>query len=191
MTDATTDATAAPRDAAPKGDDDVVNKKTVDQTTRSASSSPAAPTTPPREPSSPPPRAGLDAFKTAVERRGRELRAAVAASVASTAVMGRGRRRQIRRVLLHTGPHTTASARWTPILKDFSRRLSPPRVPRFQSRHTSTPFNSASDAFQPHPDIIARMDPRPSVALASTRRTGSRTRPSARARRSRARRRSR
>jgi hypothetical protein len=31
----------------------------------------------------------------------------------------------------------------TPFLKDFiSRRVSPPRVPRFQSRHTSTPFNS-------------------------------------------------
>jgi len=32
-------------------------------------------------------------------------------------------------------------------------RLSPPRVPRFQSRHTSTPFNSASDAFQLHPAV--------------------------------------
>ena len=43
---------------------------------------------------------------------------------------------------LHTGPRTTASAWWTPFLKDFcSRRFSPPRVPRFQSRHTSTPFN--------------------------------------------------
>ena len=49
----------------------------------------------------------------------------------------------------HTGSHTTASAWWTPFLKDFlSWRFSPPRVPRFQSRHTSTPFNSASDAFQ-------------------------------------------
>ncbi|EEH54259.1 uncharacterized protein MICPUCDRAFT_51001 [Micromonas pusilla CCMP1545] len=47
-----------------------------------------------------------------------------------------------RRVLSHTGPRTTASARWTPILKDFCRRLSPPTTPRFQSRHTSTPFNS-------------------------------------------------
>ena len=26
--------------------------------------------------------------------------------------------------------------------------ISPPRVPRFRSRHTATPFNSASDAFQ-------------------------------------------
>jgi len=43
---------------------------------------------------------------------------------------------------LHTGPRTTAFARWTPILKDFWRRISPPRVPRFQSRHTATPFNS-------------------------------------------------
>ena len=36
-----------------------------------------------------------------------------------------------------------------------SRRVSPPRVPRFQSRHTSTPFNSASDAFQRHPNYQA------------------------------------
>jgi hypothetical protein len=48
-----------------------------------------------------------------------------------------------RRVLSHTGPHTTASAWCTPILKDFSRRFSPPRVPRFQSRHTAMPFNSS------------------------------------------------
>jgi hypothetical protein len=58
------------------------------------------------------------------------------------------------RCVLYTGPRTTASAWWTPILKDFtSRRISAPRVPRFQSRHTSTPFNSASDAFQLHPDV--------------------------------------
>ena len=60
-------------------------------------------------------------------------------------------------VLSHTGSHTTASAMWTPILKDFCRRFSSPRVPRFQSP-TSTPFNSASDAFQLYPDIIARME---------------------------------
>ena len=44
-----------------------------------------------------------------------------------------------------------SSSRWSPYdgvgavnadPKDFSRRISPPRVPRFQSRHTSTPFNS-------------------------------------------------
>ena len=35
----------------------------------------------------------------------------------------------------------------------FFRRVSPPRVPRFQSRHTATPFNSTSDASQLHPDI--------------------------------------
>jgi methionyl-tRNA synthetase len=39
----------------------------------------------------------------------------------------------------HTGPHTTASAWWTPILKDFARRISPP-TPRFQSP-PSTPFD--------------------------------------------------
>ena len=55
----------------------------------------------------------------------------------------------------YTGPHTTAFAWWTPILKDFARRIAPPRVPRFQSRHTSTPLNSASDAFQLHPDIAS------------------------------------
>ena len=33
-------------------------------------------------------------------------------------------------------------------------RISPPRVPRFQ-RPPSTPFTSASDAFELHPDIIA------------------------------------
>jgi hypothetical protein len=53
-----------------------------------------------------------------------------------------------------TGPHTTPSAWWTPILKDFARRISPPRVPRCQSP-PSTPFNSASDAFQLHPDIAS------------------------------------
>eukprot|EP00982_Pelagococcus_subviridis_P007922 30780-Pelagococcus_subviridis.AAC.1 len=45
----------------------------------------------------------------------------------------------LRRVL-YTGPHTTASAWCTPILKDFARRFSPP-TPRFQSP-TSAPFNS-------------------------------------------------
>ena len=47
--------------------------------------------------------------------------------------------------------------RWrggTPFLEDFtSRRFSPPITPRFQSQHTSTPFNSASDAFELHPDV--------------------------------------
>ena len=38
-----------------------------------------------------------------------------------------------------------------PILKDFARRFSPP-TPRFQSP-PSTPFNSASDAFELHPDV--------------------------------------
>ena len=56
----------------------------------------------------------------------------------------------------HTGSHTTASAWWTPILKDFlSWRISPPRVPRCFQSPPSTPFNSASDAFQLHPDVVA------------------------------------
>ena len=37
-------------------------------------------------------------------------------------------------------------------LRTFRRRVSPPRVPRFQSP-PSAPFNSASDAFQLHPDV--------------------------------------
>ena len=44
------------------------------------------------------------------------------------------------RCVLYTSPHTTPFARWTPILKDFSRRISPP-TPRFQSP-SSTPFNA-------------------------------------------------
>jgi len=44
-------------------------------------------------------------------------------------------------VLSHTGSITTPFARWTPILKDFCRRISPPRVPRCQSP-PSAPFNS-------------------------------------------------
>ena len=73
---------------------------------------------------------------------------------------------------IHTGPHTTASAWWTPILKDsLSRRFSPPRVPRFQ-RPPSTPFNSASDAFELHPDIIARTErPHSACSTSSRRRT--------------------
>ena len=39
-----------------------------------------------------------------------------------------------------TGSHATASARCTPFLEDFRRRISPP-TPRFQ-RPPSTPFNS-------------------------------------------------
>ena len=37
-------------------------------------------------------------------------------------------------------------------------RFSPPITPRFQSRHTATPHNSASDAFQLRPDFIASND---------------------------------
>ena len=51
-------------------------------------------------------------------------------------------------------------------LRTFARRISPPRVPRSQSRHISTPFNSTFDAYELHPDIIARVDPRPSAAKA-------------------------
>jgi len=53
----------------------------------------------------------------------------------------------------YTGPHTTPSAWRTPFLKDFSRRISPP-TPRFQ-RPPATPFNSASDAFELHPDVAS------------------------------------
>ena len=44
------------------------------------------------------------------------------------------------RCVPYTGSHTTAFAWWTLFLKDFARRISPPRVPRFQSP-ISTPFN--------------------------------------------------
>ena len=44
------------------------------------------------------------------------------------------------RCVLYTGPHTTALARWTPILEDFARRVSPP-TPPFQYP-PSAPFNS-------------------------------------------------
>ena len=46
----------------------------------------------------------------------------------------------LRRVHIYTGPHTTALARWTPILKDVSWCFSPPS-PRFQSP-PSAPFNA-------------------------------------------------
>ena len=68
-----------------------------------------------------------------------------------------------RRVLPHTGSHTTAFAWCTPILKDFSRRISPPTT-RVQSP-PSTPFNSASDAIELHPDV-ASYGKLPSVVLA-------------------------
>ena len=70
------------------------------------------------------------------------VRAAVASAASSIAH---------RCVLSHTGSHTTPSPWWTPILKDFARRVSPP-TPRFQSP-PSAPFNSASDAFELHPDV--------------------------------------
>ena len=44
------------------------------------------------------------------------------------------------RRVLYTGPHTTALAVWTPILKDFARRISPP-TPPFQYP-PSAPFNA-------------------------------------------------
>jgi hypothetical protein len=53
--------------------------------------------------------------------------------------------KRLRRVLLHTGPHTTASAWCTPILKDFLSRRS------FLSAHPSVLSMSSLDAFQIHP----------------------------------------
>jgi len=54
--------------------------------------------------------------------------------------------RRVRVALVLTRPRRRRGERRS--LRTFSPavRLSPPRVPRFQSRHTSTPFNSASDA---------------------------------------------
>jgi hypothetical protein len=57
------------------------------------------------------------------------------------------------RVPSRAGPRTTASARRASILKDFLSRRVSPRTPRFQSRRASTPFNSATDAFERHPDV--------------------------------------
>jgi hypothetical protein len=37
--------------------------------------------------------------------------------------------------------------------------FSPPITPRFQSRHTSTPFSSASDAYEFHPDVALNDGP--------------------------------
>jgi hypothetical protein len=61
----------------------------------------------------------------------------------------------------HAGPRTTAFAGRAPILKkDFiSRPFSPPRVPRFHSRRTASPFNSsASDAPLDSTPTSLRMD---------------------------------
>ena len=58
--------------------------------------------------------------------------------------------------VLYTGSHTTPMARWTPILKDFARRISPP-TPRFQSP-PSTPFNSQLTPFNSTPQV--RVDER-------------------------------
>ena len=83
-------------------------------------------------------RRGPRAEEEIIETRGRRGRAAAG---------GGGRRRRGRprgagrpRCVLYTGPHTTALARWTPILKDFRRRISPP-TPRFQSP-PAAPFNA-------------------------------------------------
>ena len=69
-----------------------------------------------------------------------------------SAVLTPGRRLRGARFLTPV-PHTTAFARCTPILDDFARaRCSPPTPRWFQSRHASTtPFNSASDAFDEPP----------------------------------------
>jgi UDP-glucose 4-epimerase len=82
--------------------------------------------------------------RVAAAARVNDLRATLASTCRAKEVLGFETTRDFRdalRCVLHTGPHTTALARWTPILKDFARRISPPRVPRFQSP-PSTPFNS-------------------------------------------------
>ena len=80
----------------------------------------------------------------------------------------------LRRVHIYTGSHTTASARWTPILKDFSRRSSlsaqpslsiPTHLDAFQRQ--LTPFNSTP--------TFARME-RPSARSSSPSRTTTTTR---------------
>ena len=81
--------------------------------------------------------------RVAAAARVNDLRATLASTCRAKEVLGFETTRDFRdalRCVLHTGPHTTALARWTPILKDFARRISPP-TPRFQSP-PSTPFNS-------------------------------------------------
>ena len=81
--------------------------------------------------------------RVAAAPRVNDLRATLASTCRAKEVLGFETTRDFRdalRCVLHTGPHTTALARWTPILKDFARRFSPP-TPRFQSP-PSTPFNS-------------------------------------------------
>jgi hypothetical protein len=73
------------------------------------------------------------------------------------------------RCVLYTGPHTTAFARWTPILKDFARRISPP-TPRFQSP-PSTPFNSQLTPFNSTPTFARIERPSPQAAAAAETKT--------------------
>ena len=81
--------------------------------------------------------------RVAAAARVNDLRATLASTCRAKEVLGFETTRDFRdalRCVLYTGPHTTALARWTPILKDFARRISPP-TPRFQSL-PSAPFNS-------------------------------------------------
>ena len=100
----------------------------ADTRTRSSSSAPhfKAYETPPTTTRARPPQANK--LGALARRRRRERRA-----------RRRRDRHDVRRVL-YTGPHTTALAMWTPILKDFARRISPP-TPPFQYP-PSAPFNS-------------------------------------------------
>jgi hypothetical protein len=69
-----------------------------------------------------------------------DARRASPASTASRRTTTRRRRGSHHQVRSIHWSHTTASAMWTPILKDFARRISPP-IPPFQSP-SSAPFNS-------------------------------------------------
>ena len=77
------------------------------------------------------------------------------------------RRGGLRRVRIYTGPHTTASAWCTPILKDFlSRRISPPITHPSLSVAARDAFQlQLTDAFQLHPDDNASYGQSPSVAV--------------------------
>jgi hypothetical protein len=61
-----------------------------------------------------------------------------------------------------SGPHTTPFALCSPFLKDFSTRCFSPPTPLLFRSPPSTPFDSASDAFELRPDVhslVRTLDP--------------------------------
>ena len=76
-----------------------------------------------------------------------------------------------------TGSHTTPSARWTPILKDFCRLLSPP-TPRFQSpSSTPAPPSTADGLSSLSLSLSLSLSPRDAARRATGRLTDRRIEP--------------